>query len=430
MISHRSADAVAWAERSLADARAVGDTLTEARALVERAGASVDRQSRREALDSLQEALTAARGAGDAVLLTRAINNGLELVPSHSAEAAELRTEMQEVSSRVGFDKLGLANTLAWEFEAAYCNGDLPMLRRVATEGSQYWGAERKWMSSAQVSVALEEGRMSDAAEAHAGFVASCPSSKRYHYVRLDLSLAAARGDHDLGARLLEELLASPPLLDTASLLNHVVVLVENVLTLGVAPDAIRARLFDGWLSAHPSNAAIRAHGEGLLLLASDEDAAAADALGAVLADPDPCLAKPVIGTLRTALAEALLGAGDRAGALVAIRRVLDDDLERWPGVRKDRAEALARRLQGASTRVDGELTAREREVAALLADGLTNGQLAERLFISPKTAAVHVSNILAKLGLATRAEIAAWAVRHELPRAAGTQLVTGSAAR
>jgi DNA-binding NarL/FixJ family response regulator len=273
---------------------------------------------------------------------------------------------------------------------------------------------------------------MADAAEVHAGFVASCPSSKRYHYLRLDLSLAAARGDHDLGDRLLEELLASPPLLDTASLLNHVVVLVENVLTLGVAPDAIRARLFDGWLSTHPSNAAIRAHGEGLLLLASDEDAAAADALGAVLADPDPCLAKPVIGTLRTALAEALLGAGDRAGALVAIRRVLDDDLARWPGVRKDRAEALARRLQGASTRVDGELTAREREVAALLADGLTNGQLAERLFISPKTAAVHVSNILAKLGLATRAEIAAWAVRHDLVTsgAARTQWVAGSVAR
>ena len=86
-----------------------------------------------------------------------------------------------------------------------------------------------------------------------------------------------------------------------------------------------------------------------------------------------------------------------------------------WPGVRKDRAESLARRLQGASMRADGELTSREREVAALVADGLTNGQLAERLFISPKTAAVHVSNILAKLGLSSRAEIAAWAVRHNV---------------
>ena len=101
----------------------------------------------------------------------------------------------------------------------------------------------------------------------------------------------------------------------------------------------------------------------------------------------------------------------------MAIRRAIDDDFGRWPGVRRDRAEALARRLQGASSRADGDLTAREREVAALLADGLTNGQLAERLFISPKTAAVHVSNILAKLGLSTRAEIAAWAVRRDLER-------------
>ena len=70
---------------------------------------------------------------------------------------------------------------------------------------------------------------------------------------------------------------------------------------------------------------------------------------------------------------------------------------------------------RGRRSRADGELTSREREVAALVADGLTNGQLADRLFISPKTAAVHVSNILAKLGLSTRAEIAAWAVRHKL---------------
>ena len=57
----------------------------------------------------------------------------------------------------------------------------------------------------------------------------------------------------------------------------------------------------------------------------------------------------------------------------------------------------------------------REREVAALLAEGLTNAALAERLYISPRTAAVHVSNILAKLGMASRTEVAAWAVREGL---------------
>ena len=60
-------------------------------------------------------------------------------------------------------------------------------------------------------------------------------------------------------------------------------------------------------------------------------------------------------------------------------------------------------------------LTPREREVAALLGEGLTNAGLAERLYISPRTAAVHVSNILAKLGMASRTEVATWAVREGL---------------
>jgi DNA-binding NarL/FixJ family response regulator len=45
--------------------------------------------------------------------------------------------------------------------------------------------------------------------------------------------------------------------------------------------------------------------------------------------------------------------------------------------------------------------------VVGLLAAGLTNSQLAERLYISPRTAAVHVSNILRKLGVADRTQAA-----------------------
>jgi len=51
-------------------------------------------------------------------------------------------------------------------------------------------------------------------------------------------------------------------------------------------------------------------------------------------------------------------------------------------------------------------LTPREREVALLIADGLTNTDLGRRLYISPKTAAVHVSSILRKLGVASRTEV------------------------
>ncbi len=63
-----------------------------------------------------------------------------------------------------------------------------------------------------------------------------------------------------------------------------------------------------------------------------------------------------------------------------------------------------------------GVLTKREREVLELLAQGLTNQELAERLFVTRKTAEHHVHNVLRKLGLRSRAEAAAYAVR-ELER-------------
>src|SRR4026207_221708 len=55
-----------------------------------------------------------------------------------------------------------------------------------------------------------------------------------------------------------------------------------------------------------------------------------------------------------------------------------------------------------------GALSAREREVAGFVADGATNAEIATRLFLSPKTVEHHVSNALAKIGLASRTELAA----------------------
>ena len=76
-------------------------------------------------------------------------------------------------------------------------------------------------------------------------------------------------------------------------------------------------------------------------------------------------------------------------------------------------------RVEGVGPAGDGSfgLTGRELEVLALLADGRRNDQIAALLFMSPKTASVHVSHIIAKLGVANRTEAAAYAHRHGLAK-------------
>jgi DNA-binding NarL/FixJ family response regulator len=79
---------------------------------------------------------------------------------------------------------------------------------------------------------------------------------------------------------------------------------------------------------------------------------------------------------------------------------------------------AVARTLVAASRRpatAEPALTAREREVLALVAAGHTNQQIATRLSVSERTARTHVSNILAKLGLSSRTQAALWAERNGL---------------
>jgi DNA-binding NarL/FixJ family response regulator len=116
----------------------------------------------------------------------------------------------------------------------------------------------------------------------------------------------------------------------------------------------------------------------------------------------------------RVRLVDALghAGAADLAAELAAAHRCALD-----LGAVKllEDLDTLARRhrvkLPGApAQRGLGSLTARESEVLELLAQGRTNREIGETLFISEKTASVHVSNILAKLGVGNRGEAAAMA--------------------
>ena len=82
-----------------------------------------------------------------------------------------------------------------------------------------------------------------------------------------------------------------------------------------------------------------------------------------------------------------------------------------------DRAAARLRELGVTAARGGpsglGELSQREREVLGLLGEGLSNRELADRLYLSRKTVERHVRNVLFKLGLRNRAEAAAYVVRH-----------------
>jgi non-specific serine/threonine protein kinase len=71
-----------------------------------------------------------------------------------------------------------------------------------------------------------------------------------------------------------------------------------------------------------------------------------------------------------------------------------------------------------------GPLTAREREVAALIAEGYTNRQIAQALVVADATAVRHVANILNKLSMNSRAQVAAWAIQQGL---AGSSRGSGS---
>ena len=75
-----------------------------------------------------------------------------------------------------------------------------------------------------------------------------------------------------------------------------------------------------------------------------------------------------------------------------------------------DRIESYLRRPSGADPY--GTLTSREREVLHLVAEGLTSGEIAKRLFISPRTAESHRANLMRKLGLRSRTDLVRFALQ------------------
>jgi DNA-binding CsgD family transcriptional regulator len=152
-------------------------------------------------------------------------------------------------------------------------------------------------------------------------------------------------------------------------------------------------------------------HADGLVRMASGSQSAAREALERAVRGWTERGRTWEATWARLDLAQCLLRMnrhGDAATVLAEARSTADD-LESEPLLA--RADELIRLGRGrlAPEEPWRPLTAREFEVARLIADGLTNAAIADQLAIAPKTASSHVEHILAKLGVMRRAEIAAW---------------------
>jgi DNA-binding CsgD family transcriptional regulator len=418
MLDHRP-EASAIAGRAIELARAAGDRWAEVQASVEEASSMLHEGDRTTALAALRAAAHAAEEIGDGVLVSRALNNMIDLLPPASPESVACRTRLRSVATSIGFDKLGHLTLGWWESAAAWADGDLAGYRRLletsiasntSTVNAPKWTAERALL-------AVEEGRVVDARAALDAIVASVPNGSCHQQVFAEvvarLGVAALEHDAAAASAALDDL-ADQTLPDAWEAPSAVFDVVTLAIQAGVPTDRVRAALDRPPVADHPSRSVMVAMSGAVLDGAEGRHDEALAALVPLL-DRDDLLPRHHRGTLSLVAAQSLLQVGRRAEAL-ELARTAAADLARWPGWRRDRVDGFLARLEGPAVRPLGELTAREAEVAALVAEGLTNGQLAARLYISPKTAAVHVSNILAKLQLSSRAEIAAWEVRRHLP--------------
>jgi DNA-binding NarL/FixJ family response regulator len=131
---------------------------------------------------------------------------------------------------------------------------------------------------------------------------------------------------------------------------------------------------------------------------------------------------RPDLALTHVQLAELLSGDEDIAARSEALKHLdiaIPDlrDMKMQPGL--ERALSLRKQLEHqAPSQTSGAegtqvLTGREQEVARLLAAGRSNREIADALVISEGTVGVHVKHVLGKLGLRSRAQVAAWAAEH-----------------
>jgi DNA-binding NarL/FixJ family response regulator len=409
------------AARALEIAAEYGDTALEVRALADGGLALVSQGRVREGFLRLDEALASLTSgevqdpfvvgtafcsllsscdrAGDVERVTEWMRIVRELV----LEPAGDRPRVLSTHCRLAFGGVLSAVGRFTEAEAA-------LLAALGPDGSVSAG-HRTDATARLAELRLQQGRVDEAAELLAPIedhlVAAGPLAA-VHLQRGEPALAVAVLRRAV-KQLVGDVLRGGPLLG---------VLVEAELARGdlaAARDA--ARLLHTMTAAvdTPVIAALASISDGRIAAASGRPAEAVDAFDAALHTLAGIERPTLVAVAHLELAGAHAATGD-TDAAIASARASHAAAQRLGAVAlTDRSASVLRRLGASPPRVPGStatamagLTPREHEVLDGLRRGDSNAQIASRLYLSPKTVEHHVSRVLAKLGVRTRAEAAA----------------------
>lgn len=398
----------------VARARSDGDLLFTAQAYL---GASlVHAQRTEEGMVLLDEALAAvAGGEVDDQIAVEEIFCQLFSACEHAHDLARAEQWM-----RVGDD---LARRRSLPNVAAYCHthfgglmtsaGRWPEAEEALTEGLRLWALGRRTLRNGALArlaeLRVRQGRLEEARQLLEGLDAVLECARP----RAALLLALGRADE--AAEVLESSLTG---VDEGS--AEAVPLLGLLVDVHLAAGAIeKARVATAALETH----LVGRPGPWVLATAALARGRVAVAAGDATAIADLRLAADGFGRAhypfehaRSRLELAAASATDRPEVALAEARAAYDAFERLRAARQVDAAAAVLRTLGvkvASHQPDGgRLTRREEEVLDLLGEGLSNPEIATRLFISRKTVEHHVGNVLAKLGLRGRSEAAAYAAR------------------
>jgi DNA-binding CsgD family transcriptional regulator/tetratricopeptide (TPR) repeat protein len=429
MLAGQSAEAVEWADRALA--LMADDDDMRAAAMVNKGSAVFDIPGRfDEGAALLVIAIDTAVEEGDVFSALRGLNNLLQgvLVRWPVDQVWSLIVRMNELVS--SFGRHDWVSSLAGITAAYHSNtlGDPIASRAVLDEAlldsTADVGGKRGWLLAERAWLAGELGEDEELTSASAMYalgpvVAGGTSKSHDHWLEtLSMETAARVGDTATVAKRLADLgqraIAAPTGVCDLSSWTWGVGLLAAVRA-GLPPDDVSHVLELLFVSPNRSVRDVDLgwglHVKAALAAAAGDHDAAVDMYRHALAEPRRRPGAIVDADVRIGLARSLLVLGkiDEAQAVADEAAVF---LAHWSGWRRDELVSLQHRLASGGARVvSGQLTAREVEVAALVAEGLSNSEIGRKLFISTKTASVHVSNILAKLSMTSRTQIAAWAV-------------------